>query len=77
MWEGLASDEVDVDQPLTIAELEHWVAFGATWRVVQISDRRAFVDMCQCTGELVEQRHSTDPIVLDYLRSHPDPGAPE
>jgi hypothetical protein len=62
-----------VDRPLTVSELEHWVAFGARWRLVQISDRRAVVDMCQCTGEVVEQRHSTDPIVLDYLRSHREP----
>jgi hypothetical protein len=58
-------------RPLTVEELERWVEFGAKWRVVQISDRGAKVDMCQCTGELVEQRDAIDPIVLDYLRSHP------
>ena len=57
--------------PLTVEELERWVAFGATWRLVEISDRCAIVDMCQCTGELVQQRESDDPIVLDYLRGHP------
>ena len=57
--------------PLTVEELERWVTFGATWRVVQISDGRAIVDMCQCTGELAEQRASNDPIVLEYLRTHP------
>ncbi len=61
--------------PLTIEELERWVTFGATWRVVEISDRRAIVDMCQCTGELVEQRGSNDPIVLEYLRQQPPPDA--
>jgi hypothetical protein len=51
-------------------EFERWVSFGATWRLAEISDRRAAVDLCQCTGEFVERRESTDPIVLEYLRSH-------
>lgn len=56
---------------LTVEELERWVAFGATWRVVEMSERGAVVDLCQCTGELVEQRESSDPLVLEYLRDHP------
>jgi hypothetical protein len=47
------------------------VVFGARWRLVEITDRRAVVDLCQCTGELEEQRESSDPLVLEYLRSHP------
>jgi hypothetical protein len=58
-------------QPLTVEELERWTMFGATWRVVEISDRRAIVDMCQCTGELVAQRVANDSIVLEYLRNQP------
>jgi hypothetical protein len=61
----------DVSRPLTVDELERWVSFGATWRLVEISDNRAVVDLRQCTGELVEQRVASDPLVLDYLRSHP------
>jgi len=63
--------EPDVRRPLTVEELERWVVFGARWRLVEISDRRAVVDLCQCTGELEEQRESSDPLVLEYLRSHP------
>jgi hypothetical protein len=55
-------------QPLTVEELERWAAFGATWRVIELSERHAVVDMCQCTGELELRRVSNDPIVLDYLR---------
>jgi hypothetical protein len=58
-----------VTRPLTVDELERWESFGATWRLVEISDRRAVVDLCQCTGELVEQRGASDPSVLAYLRS--------
>jgi hypothetical protein len=61
---------VDVSRPLTVDELERWESFGARWRLVEISDRRAVVDLCQCTGELVEQRGASDPLVLDYLRRH-------
>jgi hypothetical protein len=57
-------------RPLTIDELERWVASGATWRLVEISDRLALVDLCQCTGELEEQRVADDPVVLQYLREH-------
>jgi hypothetical protein len=53
-----------------VDELEHWAAFGAMWRLIEISDRRAVVDMCQCTGELVERRVSNDPGVLKYLGDH-------
>jgi hypothetical protein len=60
-----------VRSPLTVEELEHWVAFGARWRLVEITHGRAVVHLCQCTGELVEQRSSTDPVVLEYLRNHP------
>lgn len=70
---GEVSDEIeslDVGPSLTVADLERWVAFGATWRLVDLSDRGATVDLCQCTGELVERRASTDPIVLEYLRNH-------
>jgi hypothetical protein len=56
---------------LTVEELERWVAFGATWRLVTLSEQRALVDLCQCTGELVERRGTDDPVVLAYLRDHP------
>jgi hypothetical protein len=62
-------------RPLTVEELERWASFGASWRVVEISDRRAVVDLCQCTGELVERRGSSDPMVLEYLLSHPSADA--
>ncbi len=72
-WLAGASDEtgsLDVRR-LTVDELERWVWFGATWRLVEISERRVIVDLCQCTGELVERRGSSDPAVLDYVRRHP------
>ena len=55
--------------PLTIDGLEHWVFFGATWRVVDISRDRAVVDLCTCTGEPMERLESDDPGVIAYLRT--------
>jgi len=54
-------------EPLSITALEHWVLFGATWRVVEIAAEHAIVDLCSCTGELVERREAHDPTVIAYL----------
>jgi hypothetical protein len=55
--------------PSLIDDLERWVLFGARWRVVSVSDERAVVDLCTCTGELVERRESENPTVIGYLRA--------
>ncbi|HEY5318626.1 MAG TPA: hypothetical protein VIJ20_11625 [Solirubrobacteraceae bacterium] len=56
-------------EPLTIDRLERWVLFGAQWRVLDISSGHAVVDLCTCTGVLVERLQSEDPTVIDYLRT--------
>ena len=53
---------------LTIQELEHWVDFGAAWRLVRSDDDRAVVEMLTCTGELVERRDVDAPEVVAYVR---------
>ncbi len=57
-------------RPLTIEELERWVDFGAKWSPVTVTDELAVVDMCQCTGELVERREGDDPGLIAYVRAH-------
>src|SRR5581483_1799835 len=57
------------DTPLTLADLERWELFGARWRVVELSDERALMDMCACTGQLVERRASEDRALIDYVRA--------
>lgn len=60
-------------RPVTIDDLEEWVLSGAHWRVVDISDKHAVVDMCSCTDEPMERVESADPAVIDYLRTaHPE-----
>ncbi|HUA46510.1 MAG TPA: hypothetical protein VMA77_14865 [Solirubrobacteraceae bacterium] len=60
---------------VTIDDLKRWVLSGAHWRVVDISNRRAVVEMCACTGEPMERVETDDPIVIRYLRTA-DSGAP-
>jgi hypothetical protein len=64
------------DVPLTLTDLERWELFGATWRVVELSDERALLDMCACTGQLVERRASDDPALIDYVRDAAAAGQP-
>jgi hypothetical protein len=54
---------------LTIDALERWVLFGAQWRVVDLTDQRAVVDLCTCTGEIVERLESDDPALVRYVRA--------
>jgi hypothetical protein len=56
-------------EALTIERLERWVLHGAQWRVRDITDDHTVVDLCACTGELVERLQSDDPAVIDYLRT--------
>jgi hypothetical protein len=57
------------DALLTLADLERWELFGATWRVVELSADRALLDMCACTGQLVERRESSDRGLINYVRA--------
>jgi hypothetical protein len=54
---------------LTLEHLDRWVLSGAHWRVVDITNQLVVVDLCACTGELVERRQSDDPVVIGYLRT--------
>jgi len=51
----------------TVEMLEDWVRSGAHWRVVHHGERRAVVELQQCTGEPVERLESDDPAAIDYL----------
>lgn len=41
--------------PITAEQLDRWELFGATWRPVR-HDGRVVIELCACTGELVEIR---------------------
>lgn len=56
-------------EALTIERLRSWALSGAHWRVVEITEDHAVVDMCACTGEPVERLEAGDSEVLEYLRA--------
>jgi hypothetical protein len=57
-------------EDLTIECLERWQLFGAHWCLVEITDARAVVDLCACTGDPVEHAETVDAAVISYLRFH-------
>lgn len=61
----------DTDE-LTIDALERWALFGAHWRVLDISDTHALVELRTCTDEPVERHEVRDPGVVAYLRARPE-----
>ena len=58
--------------PLTIASLERWVAHGARWRAVEVSDERAIVELCTCYGEPVDRLQSSAPELIEFVRRRRD-----
>jgi hypothetical protein len=55
----MADDPVDV--------LTRWEDHGAVWRVVDLTDERAVIDLCTCYGEPVDRIESTDPQLLRFV----------
>jgi hypothetical protein len=56
---------------ITVPELEHWELHGATWRAVEVSDELAVIELCTCYGEPVDMVQSSEPELIEYVRSHP------
>jgi hypothetical protein len=48
--------------------VRRWEDHGAVWRAVHVSDERAVVDLCTCTGEPVERLESSDPELIRLIR---------
>jgi hypothetical protein len=55
----------------TIEYLKDWELHGATWRALQISDQRAVIELCSCTGEPMDRIDSDEPELIEFLRAHP------
>jgi hypothetical protein len=56
------SHETPVDR------LRRWEEFGALVRVRHLSDERAVVDLCSCTGQPEERVETGDEALIAYLR---------
>jgi hypothetical protein len=55
--------------------LRRWEDHGAVWRAVHVSDAKAIVDLCTCTGEPVDRIESDDPDLIAFLRERPTSAA--
>ena len=51
--------------------LERWSESGAGYRVLHLSDDRAVVELVSCLGEVEDQLASSDPRLVEWLRSRP------
>jgi hypothetical protein len=56
----------------TIEELRDWELNGAVWRPVEVDSDRAVVDLCSCTGELMERVESADPQFIAVVTERAD-----
>jgi hypothetical protein len=52
----------------TINELRDWEVNGAVWRPVEVHTDLAVVDLCSCSGELMERVESADPEFIAFVR---------
>jgi hypothetical protein len=57
---------------VTIKDLENWEQHGAVWRAVEVSERRAVVDLCSCSGEPMDRVDSDEPEFIEFVRAHRD-----
>ena len=57
-------------------DLQRWEDNGAVWRAIHISDAKAIVELCTCTGEPVDRIESSDQELIAYLRERPTSEAP-
>ena len=51
-----------------IDTLERWETGGAQWRVAALGDEHVSIDLCACTGEVVDHLDSGDPELIEYVR---------
>ena len=52
----------------TIPELVRWEEHGATWRLVQISDKEVTIELCTCYGEPVDRVRGDAPELIAFVR---------
>jgi hypothetical protein len=56
---------------LTVAQLEDWELHGAIWRALSVSDERAVVELCSCTGEAMDVAEGDSPELIEFVRTRP------
>jgi hypothetical protein len=54
---------------LSVEDLRRWEDHGAQWRVLELTDEHAVVELCTCYGEPVDRGEGTAPELLRYVRT--------
>jgi len=49
--------------------LQRWEEGGAGWRVEPLTDERAVIQLCACTGEPMDRLESDDEQLIEFVRS--------
>jgi hypothetical protein len=57
---------------LTVAELEDWELHGAVWRPLEVSDERAVVELCSCSGEPMDVVQGDSAELIAFVRARPE-----
>jgi hypothetical protein len=55
---------------VTVEYLKDWELHGATWRPLSVSDERAVIELCSCSGEPMDLVESDRPELIDFVRAH-------
>jgi hypothetical protein len=66
----MADDSAD-DRPnsVTVDYLEDWQLNGASWRPLSVTDERAVLLLCSCSGEPMDRVESDQPELIAYVRA--------
>jgi hypothetical protein len=64
-----AEGEDQREASVTIDYLKDWELHGATWRPLHVSDERAVIELCSCTGEPMDLVESDRPELIAYVRA--------
>jgi hypothetical protein len=52
----------------TIEYLKDWELHGASWKALEITDRKAVIELCSCFGEPMDRIEGDDPELIAYVR---------
>ncbi len=55
---------------LTISELRDWELHGAIWRALEVTEERAVVELCSCSGEPMDVGEGDGPELIEFVRNH-------
>jgi hypothetical protein len=67
-----SAEHLPARPPARVEDLIRWEEHGGTWRAVAVSDARAVVELCTCSGEAVDMLQGEDAGLIAFVRAHRD-----